>query len=338
MIKKARRQIVSLFGLAMLFVMANTRPGRAEYFDHHVHLLSPTLMTHWKSLGMRFSRVDEAYSDPRRVLKEEGLAGAFLVSMAHLYSTEAFQGIESVRKNERELVQAENDFVATCVASDRRKLVGFFSVNPLASYAMDEMKRCKALRDLAGLKLHLPACEVDLHNRVHSRRLAEIFSWAERERVPILLHLLTGNGSDSKAATEFWQLVKPHKRLSLYLAHLGAAGGYNGSSEAVLHGFERLCKTDAAFRTAEIWFDLSGAVLVEETDGFPATSKQDCISLTSSMRRIGVSRFLFASDYPVFSAKATASALRSKLSLSADELTQLLKNRSPEFDTLLRMP
>lgn len=323
--------------LVVLSAAAGGHDASPLAYDHHVHMLSPTLIGHWKSLGMRFSRADAAYTDPRRVLKDEGVAGAFLVSMAHLYSTEGFRRVEEIRSREQELVRAENDFIAKCVVTDPRRLVGFFSVNPLAEYAFDELDRCKQKPSLTGLKLHLPACGLDLLNRQHLARLDAVFDWAEREHVPVLLHLFSGGTVDPVQVSRFWRLVESHADISLQLAHLGAAGGYNDSSKAILDQYERLRALDESFKRAQVWFDLSGAIIVNQVDGVGPTSEADCAALSRAIRRIGVDRFLFASDYPVFSADQTVKALREKLELTDDELTLLLQNRSAYFQTLDQM-
>ena len=309
-----------------------TAATSARLFDHHVHLLSPTLLAHWKSAGMHFSREDSAYTDPVRLLETEPIQGAFLVSMAHLYATDRLWEIKEVGDSEQQLVAEENNFIAACVATDPQNLIGFFSVHPLRPYAMAELERCRRRVGLTGLKLHLPACGIDLNDDTHLNRLRTIFAWAERHRVPILLHLFSEERVAKALAHRFWwDVVKPHPGIELYLAHLGGAGGYHEGSQAVLEGFEALCRDEATFSDAKIFFDLSGAILVEETDGFKATSPDLCRAAGEHMRRIGWHRFLFASDYPVFSAQSTVDALRQKLSLADDDLARLLSNRSPRF-------
>jgi hypothetical protein len=49
------------------------------------------------------------------------------------------------------------------------------------------------------------------------------------------------------------------------------------------------------------------------------------------MKQVGIQRFLFASDYPVFPVAETRSSLSDRLSLTPNELKELLNNRSPRF-------
>lgn len=304
----------------------------ASCYDHHVHLLSPSLISDWKSTGMPFSRPDDFYSSVQRLMNEEKLAGAFIVSMAHLYTTEAFQGLQKDVRDEQEFVARENDFVASCVAEYPESLVGFFSINPLRPYSIDELERCLSNDHLTGLKLHLPACGVDVQVEEHRRKLHAVLRWAAEHGVPVLLHYSAGEAIDDKAADFFWrELILPHENLELYLAHLGTAGGYHGAARSLIDGYERLRNENQDFSSRAIFFDLSGAIIPE---GFPEgrpTSDARCQELSLKIQEIGVARFLFASDYPVFSVADSKSRLLHRLSLNEVEKTNLFDNRSPLF-------
>ena len=311
--------------------IATAQNQEEHVFDHHVHVLSPRLVADWKSLGMEFSRPDESYTDASLILSQNEVGGAFLISMAHLYSTEDFRAICTTRELERRLVAAENDYVAVSVARHPSKLIGFFSLNFFREYAVDELERCKANPNLTGLKLHLPACSFDLENEGHWKRLSEVLSLAARENVPVLLHLTAGEDVDLQKAAWFWEsVIEPHPRLELYLAHLGSVGGFNNSSENILMSYHRRCAESPAFGNMRIYFDLSGAIIGENQE-IPRTTAERCHRLAELMLRIGVNRFLFASDYPVFSVAETRSELQQRLGLPADDMTELLSNRSRLF-------
>jgi hypothetical protein len=122
--------------------------------------------------------------------------------------------------------------------------------------------------------------------------------------------------------------------MELYLAHLGGAGGYNDVSAAVLNGFQTLRQARPEFSDALIRFDLSGAILAEAIDGMEPTSDENCLRLAEHIRQAGIDRFLFASDYPVFSVEQTQQTLRNRLPLKEDELNTLLHSSSRRFDLL----
>lgn len=70
--------------------------------------------------------------------------------------------------------------------------------------------------------------------------------------------------------------------------------------------------------------------IFEETDGFPPTSDSQGQRLGEMMRRVGIERFLPASDYPVFDQSKMFDAIRSHLGLTDKELANLFANR-PDF-------
>jgi predicted TIM-barrel fold metal-dependent hydrolase len=297
-------------------------------------MLSPRLIEDWKAMGMEFSRPDNAYSDPNFLLQSEKIAGAFLISMAHLYTTEAFGPIVESQGFERRLLAAENDYIAVCVATNPKRFFGFYSVNPLKEYAFDELTRCRANPNLTGLKLHLPACGVDLENTSHTTQLAKVLSWAADNDVPVLLHLSAGEEISLSRSLWFWETtVQPHSTLELYLAHLGSVGGYNTSSQNILHGYRRLAEERAEFRKMKIYFDLSGAIIGQGSEEGRHTTDEQCKNLSEQILRIGVERFLFASDYPVFSLSQTRDNLVQRLRLPEKEISRLLANRSCRFQT-----
>ncbi len=334
--KKNLRKSIALFiggalvGLSLGTAAAQTAPSLI--YDHHVHVLSPKLISDWKSLGMTFSRPDPSYSDPEQIVKQENVAGAFLISMAHLYSSDDFRPICSTPELERRLVAAENDFVAISVAKSPSRFIGFYSVNPLREYAFEELRRCRANPNLTGLKLHLPTCEMNLDNRMHAASLHQVLAWAAENRVPVLLHWTAGEEVDLLKSLAFWsEVIQPHPDLELYLAHLGSVGGFNSSSANVLRGFAQVAKESAELREMKLYFDLSGAIIPPDSPEGTPTSDEACVELSNLMKTIGIGKFLFASDYPVFSVAATRATLEKQLGLSEGEVRQLLENKSPQF-------
>jgi len=323
-----------LFQLPLFSLIFSVSAGAQEStgFDHHIHLLSPALIRQWKSIGMTFSREEECYTNPMRLIENERIEGAFLISMAHLYVTEEFRTVINGAGDQRRWVKAENDFIASCVAKSPRHFVGFFSVSPLSDYAIEEMERCKKNPNLTGLKLHLPACGVNLADTKHAEQLSVALAWAEENDVPVLMHLSAGERFDLERSFHFWNnIIRPHSRLELYLAHLGSSGGYNDSSRNILEGFLTLRARDAGFAEQKVYFDLSGAIIPIGSDEATPTSNERCRQLSEQIMRIGVERFLFASDYPVFPIAQSRSVLLESLSIGTEEKEHLLRNVSPRF-------
>lgn len=299
--------------------------GRA---DHHVHLLSPRLIADWKSLGVPFRHPDDHYADIDIVLGRTGADRAALVSMAHLYASAWFARLPHVRTQELELVRAENDFIAAAVARHPERLAGFFSLNPRRDYFRAECARSRALPGMVGLKLHLPACGLDLTNPEHARLLADAFSWCATSGTAVLIHLYAGHEAPEQAAI-FWSLVAPHPDLQLIVAHTGGSGGYDPRARALLEGYAALRDNDARFRDAPVFFDLSGGILTEAVEGRAATTDADARAFAEIVRAIGLERFVFATDYPVFSTDGVLRGLRERAGLTDAELARIRSNHAP---------
>ncbi|MGE3180847.1 MAG: amidohydrolase family protein [Phycisphaerae bacterium] len=303
-------------------------------FDHHVHVLSPTLVNHWRSAGMTFSRENRQYTDPLTFTAEQGIERAFLISMAHVYATDEFGITAETVPDKWAALQQENDYVATCVAQSSGRFLGFFSVNPRDEKAIDEIERCRQRPGMIGLKLHLPACGVSLDDPAHVAALKSVLEHCAKHNIAVLIHLASPNaGFGREQARRFWrEIVALCPPIELYCAHLGGAGGYNEISEAVLREFIAIREQLPSFDSKKIYFDLSGAILAEETDGIGPTPDDRCRALADIMRRVELQHFLFASDYPVFRPRAVLETLRLNLPLDKDELDRVLAQRSPRFE------
>lgn len=297
-------------------------------FDHHVHVLSPQLLADWKSMGMSFSREDEQYTDPQVVLDCVGAKRMVALSMAHLYSAEWFLRNDDFKENEKEFVQRENNFVASIAKKHPEQVVGFFSINPRSEFAVEELKRCAQIKSLTGLKLHLPANGIDLNEPEHVDKLKDMLAYCNENNLPILMHLDDGSGNfGDRQAYDFWEkIIDPYDDLNLVIAHLGTSGGFNRASDSLLNAFGKLRNDDKISCADNVYFDLSGAVLLEEVDGMSPTNQEMCDELAKQMREIGLDRFLPASDYPALPPDALGIILEDKLKLTADEIREIQSN------------
>lgn len=336
----ATARIGTTMALALLYFISavngqeKDQPANAlEIYDHHVHVMSPQLIEHWKALGATFSREDAEYSDTTRIFESQKLSGAFVVSMAHLYASDELASLDGISGRQLEWLQKENDFVNECVLKDSGRLVGFASVQPLWDGALEELERCRNLEGISGIKLHFPACGVDLADPTHVKSLKSVFEWANDHDMPLLVHLFQADQENAaELARVFWEeLVAPNVGMELYLAHLGAAGGYNTTSAAVLQGFQTLRDSSSGYAVRKVFFDLSGAILLTETDGLQPTSDENCRLLAEQIEKTGILHFLFASDFPVFNVETSVEALKTRLPLSAEKIDQLVHSRSERF-------
>lgn len=191
----------------------------------------------------------------------------------------------------------------------------------------DELKRCSANPNLTGLKLHLPTAGFELANEDHRKKLSAVLSFCNENDVPILMHLDSLNGEfGPRETTSFWKdIVAPHENLKLILAHLGSTGGYSSRAAALLDSLDTLRKANKLPCAKNVYFDLSGAILLEETDGLPTTNADRKERLVKHMRSIGLDRFLPASDFPALPPKALLRTFK-KIKLTNEEIRILRSN------------
>jgi predicted TIM-barrel fold metal-dependent hydrolase len=185
-------------------------------------------------------------------------------------------------------VVVPNDYLADYVRTDPGRLVGFASVNPVEPGAREELERCYSHLGLKGLKLGPIYQNYDPTDE----RAYPVYEFAERNRIPILIHQATTFPSTGhlkyalpilldEVAIRFPELV-------MILAHLG-------------HPWE--ADTVVTIRKhRNLWTDLSGL------HGRRWRFYQGLI--TAVEYGIG-DRLLFGSDFPFFTPEQTAAGLRS---------------------------
>jgi predicted TIM-barrel fold metal-dependent hydrolase len=301
--------------------------------DHHVHVLSPTLVRDWKSLGVPFTRPDDVYTSAAGLLgpgAEGRLEQALLVPMAHFYGNEEFRGgLGLSLEQEQARVRAENDYVAAEAARYPGRATALCSVDFSRPYAWEELRRCRSELRSPGLKLHLRSAGADIGDAEQLGRLEAMAGWAESEGMGLLLHVDTGRGGLGAGDVErfFDRVLQPHPRLEVVIAHLGGSGGYGQRTRAAFRAFlDRLGRNGD--RGPLVRFDLSAVLLERESEGVPATTGEEAAALAADLRRAGFDAMVFGSDYPVFDPRAYARLLAERLELSAAELRRLLANRA----------
>lgn len=309
----------------------------AAVVDHHVHILGPNLIRDWKSLGVPFSRPDSVYLSAAGLLgadenAQKSLSQAVLVPMAHLYGNAEFrEALKLSLEDEYARVRAENDHVVREAARYGGRAVAFCGVNFLRPYAWEEILRCRREHGAPGIKLHLASAETDLRNAEHLNALARIAAWADSEHVALLLHFdPQRRGLEVHDVEHFIKIVlEPYPQLKILIAHLGGSGGYGAWTQSVFR-----CFTDWLARAQQrgeerpgVFFDVSAVILKKESEGVPPTTAEQAAAFVADLRRAGLQRIVFGSDYPVFDPHRYARLLGEKTNLNATELAQIMNNR-----------
>lgn len=328
-IKTVSSNLLLAIAIWLLVPLVSGTPHKERaLFDHHAHILSPDLIRDWKSLGVPFSRSDQFYSSLPKDVAEGRVTKAFALSMAYLYGSEWFGALKLSPEDELAAVRRENDFVAGVVKAHPDKLVGFCSANPARDYALEEFKRCTRLPGMKGVKLHLLNSGVSVVNEAHLAKLRQLLKWAEKERVPMMIHLNAYDpAGPSEMANAFAKELAAVKDLEAYIAHLGGSGGYSDRGRKILRAFVDRIGEDESLRKMDLRFEISAVVLTEVSEEVEPPTEEQLKLLADDLRELGLERVVFGTDHPSFSADAYRKTLREKLPLKPLEIDKILANR-----------
>lgn len=273
------------FFLATLFLISAVRGQSPPAVDHHQHLFRS------KPAGIATNPPPASAAALVKLLDEAGIRRAVVLSLAYQMGSPARSGAD----DEYEQVKAENDWTSNEIASYSSRLRGFCGVNPLRSYAAEEVIRCAAIRNLrSGVKLHFGNSDIDYDNPSHIARVREVFSVANSNRMAIAVHMRPsvnrGRGYGSSQATTFLnEILSAAPDVPVQIAHLAGAGGYDDPAidQAIKVFVEAIAKGDT--RMKHVYFDLSGVAGIGEWE-----EKKGLIA--RRVREIGLDRILYGSD------------------------------------------
>jgi len=286
--------------------------------DHHMHVASPKLCALIGECLESNNPPAVFAADTIAALDQAHISKGVILSCAYLY------GLPSFHLKPAEIAakaRLENEFTAAQVAKYPDRLVGFLSVDPLTDSAIDEIRHWHGNKQLIGLKLHFTASAVDVRSGVQRRKVAEVIAAAATEPLPMVIHV--GGGKFNAADAElFIRDVLPGAGSSwIQIAHAG--GGLpreNDNNLAVLRTFaDHILRDDPA--TRQVLFDISYVPAPDETPRATA-------ALLQQMRRIGMNRFLFGSDFNVLTPLEQIKDIE-KLGLTKQELQTLRQNCAP---------
>ena len=278
---------LSIAAIAALLLAAPAEPAPAA--DHHQHLFSPGIVALLGTPERALPGITG--NDLVAHLDAAGIRRAVVLSVAYMFGRP-----DRVVENEHEKVRAENDWTSAEVARHPGRLVGFCGVNPLESYALDEIARCSKDPNLRrGLKMHFGNSDVQLENPEHAAQLKRVFAAANGHRMAIAVHMRASiskqrpYGAD-QARIVLEQLLPAADRVTVQVAHMASSGpGYDDppGQEAMAVLAEAVAKGDR--RTRNLWFDLTSNAAGENSPEVTA-------KLVALIRKAGVKRVLFGSD------------------------------------------
>lgn len=305
--------------------------------DHHVHVWSQDardlLVRAQEEMGQTVIPEEEARpltaSDAVEALDSAGIERGVLLSTAYFFGIPDLEiGDEYAR------VRAENDYVGRQVGEYPDRLVGFFSFNPLADYALREMERLADRPSFAGVKLHLGNSGVSLRDSADVARLQEIFARANERDLAIVIHL-GGRNQDfgaADAAAFLDEILPAAPDVPVQVAHMAGPGGLGPGTRASAKAFDAALE-DHPERTRNLYFDLSGVPHPTHLAQGDTTLLRRIEVLNRAFvelaREIGFDRILFGSDFPAITPARYMDGLPTSLPITAEEYRDLVDDAAP---------
>jgi predicted TIM-barrel fold metal-dependent hydrolase len=288
--------------------------------------MSPQLISLWKGLGIPFSREDYFYSDIDTILKTTGASKVSLISMPYVYSSDEF-GIGS--ENVLYEIKIENDYLSKAKSKYPDRIKAFYGIDPLHENALDEIRRCHLELKLDGIKLHHNASQVYLTEPGHLKKVKAIFQYASENQIPVLMHFDNGHPKFGKIDVEIFadSVLSILSFVNLQIAHFGTSGGFSQKTKDFLDKFIELFDKQHAITKHKISFDISGVCLDKVAEGVSRLTENDLKDLAVYCRKLGFSRIVFGTDYPLYETEEYLEILMTKLSLTESEKVNLLKEK-----------
>jgi len=292
--------------------------------DHHQHLFSPAIAERLSTAERTLPGLTA--QDLVAHLDAAGIRRATVLSVAYMWGRPSW-----TVENEYEKVRAENDWTAAQVARYPERLRAFCGVNPLKSYALDEIARCAKDPHLRyGLKLHFGNSDVQLEKPEHAAQLRRVFEAANEHGMAIVVHMRASvslerpYGAD-QARVFLEQLLSAAPRVPVQVAHMAGTGpGFDDPpAQAAMSSLaDAVARGDR--RTRNLWFDVASSA---GGDNPPAVATL----LVQLIRRVGVKRILFGSDAAVAPnvPPKEAWAVFRRLPLTEKEFTAIARNVAP---------
>jgi len=267
-------------------------------------------------------------ADAVQALNDAGIQTGVLLSTGYFFGSPT---LADLKLDVPAKTRAENTFVVNQAKDHCGRLIAFISVNPLSSNALEEIAYWGKNGGATGLKLHLGNSHFDFRSPAQVKKLAAIFRLAAREHLAIIVHLETpASDFGAQDIHIFLTEVAPYARtVPIQVAHAGSGGGADAHTLSALGEFADAFEHDPE-GAKNIFFDL--AMVPDEMSNTAkiAASPDNIAQLKTLMQRIGLERFVLASDwtYPLNLEKYYADE-RAALDFSADDWRLLTSNVAP---------
>jgi len=332
------------FCLCCLGLLAGTMPpaARAEpgpsqppaswpapLADYHLHIQGPEITAALEKLVARnpsvLGQTSAEILNPRtgadvlRLLDGAGIRQGVLLSEAYMFGSPLFA---PDKPDVAALTRAENAFNVAEAKKSGGRLVAFVGVDPISPTALPEIEHWSG-HGAVGVKLHLANSFFDFGAPAQMDQLRDVFASASAHRLPVIIHLRNRQAWDAAQANAFIDQILPAAEgLPVTIAHGAGWGSLDAPTTEALDAFAEAIRAKKP-GTAKLSFDL--AVLV-----VPWTKPDDPARFVEAVRRVGLERWQFASDWPAKYTPGDHLAFLAKtLPFTADEWRQIAAHRAP---------
>lgn len=201
----------------------------------------------------------------------------------------------------KEKARKENHFVAQEVKKYFSIFTGACGINPMVPWAMEELHACHD-EDLKLVKLHTVASGMDLKKTDDLNHLKIILEEADKFHKTILIHghfFKKMFNDKQNEADILLRTLEQYPHLNIIIGHM------LGRDYELLAGFHH----------PQFFVEISGLPMwVRKAD--------EREKLVGVMRTVGIDKFIFGSDWPVFHPAEMLKALK-ELPLTAEEINQI---------------
>lgn len=339
----ARTLAVTMMLAALPSASAGAEPAAepAPAVDHHMHIQSAAISRVMRQLNDAMPEASEGISDEvftvrtgadaLRELDRAGIRQGVLLSTAYMFASPliGMEPAELARKTRQ-----ENRYNVDAALASGGRLVAMVGINPLASNALDELAYWSRRKGASGVKIHLGNAGFDPRSKAQVAKLAAFFGAARKADMPIVIHsraMLHFDAAD--VATFIEQVLSQAGDLPVQIAHGGGYGGVDQPTLDALAAFGAAITRNAP-GTKNLVFDISTVALFDLFDGKNPQGRSDYIAAyVAQMRKIGLDRFVLASDWPGLHSPSRYFAIeRAQLPVTAAEWARLCANKAPYLD------
>lgn len=289
--------------ICLFSVVACSEPEYAGV-DYHVHIQSQEMAKAMEKLCGTFVRCPEGIVHPSNAKDVEVFLDSTVFTNAVILSSAYMTGMPEFEldiKTQKKLTRSENEFVAHQV-SNSKKLFGFFSVSPLAEYALEEANYWIKTEKFHGIKLHLANADFDFFNSEHVEKLQKILELIDKPSMNIMLHGRTRNPEFGQKDVEVLinEIIPYAPQSTWILAHAAGWGGYDEPTDIALATVIDAMNSGKLDKS-KVFLDISAVVVPEAIKKYYPIPKDtldlQTMNFISRFHKLDINNWVFGSDW-----------------------------------------